>query len=632
MRCLLVIYTLVTIWNSMFSLYAKELPQTYRALTQEDRWLNVSRSLTAEDLKGRIILVDFWTFCCINCMHVIPDLHYLEKKFGNKLTVVGVHSAKFANEKEQENIRAAVLRYEIEHPVVNDSDFRIWHSFGTRAWPTLALINPDGRIAEIYSGEGHREALEEDIGDLIKKYKGKLVESPLPLALEKNKEPEQLLSFPGKLAEARWQGKPALVISDTNHHRVLVARPEGEILFTIGSGKAGLKDGTFAEAQFNQPQGVVTHGNLIYVADTSNHALRRIDLENKRVQTLAGTGQQGYERRVQEKDALSTRLASPWDLAFYPDEKHLVIAMAGTHQLWTYDVQKDTVSVLAGNGAESIEDGAYPGNSLSQPSGLAVYGDTLYFVDSETSSLRMLKGNTITTLIGTGLFDFGYQDGKATQALLQHPLGVYADETGVYIADSYNHAIRRFDPKTKTITTVIGKNGLPAKLAEPNDILKMQDRFYITNTNRHEILTWQENEGEVSTLGIHVPKPAMQAIFADYLPNVGKSRHVEVRSGATLTLELQFSSNWGLNEQAPSHLAIYREDKSLVKAWDLEALKTGKLNFTVPEKGPLTVQAIFYHCEKKEGALCLIKSFNDRVYVTPGGNDTKLTFDLRAAE
>jgi thiol-disulfide isomerase/thioredoxin len=348
-----------------------QITNIHKTLASQTGWLNTSRALTPEDLQGRIILLDFWTFCCINCMHVIPDLQYLENKFGDDLTVIGVHSAKFANERDTENIRSAILRYDIHHPVVNDFDFSIWKKFGVRAWPTFVLINPQGTIEQVYSGEGNRAEVEEDVERLRSTYAGKFVTAKLPIALEQKKNPArmELLQFPGKLAyTADFNGKPMLFVSIVGYDVIQWLNPDGHLEGEIGSHVKGYKDGAANEAQFNSPQGVLYKDGILYIADTNNHALRAYDFKTNKVTTLAGTGKQGYDRTAHNADALTTPLASPWDLAFYPDDKHIAIAMAGTHQLWSYDIEKKTVSVLAGNGRESIDDGRYPFNSLSQPS------------------------------------------------------------------------------------------------------------------------------------------------------------------------------------------------------------------------------------------------------------------------
>ena len=601
----------------------------HRAIASQSSWLNTSRPLKAEDLKGRIILLDFWTYCCINCIHVMPDLAYLEKTFGENLAVIGVHSAKFTNERDTTNIRNAVLRYEIEHPVVNDSDFSIWQNFAVRAWPTFILINPEGKVEETYSGEGNRDQVERDIKVLLRKYAGRGVINtlPLPINLEKNKELENVLNFPSKLTHIPdYKGKPALVISDSSHNRIVLTTMSGIVMETIGSSEQGKEDGDFATATFNRPQGVVYGDGKLYVADTENHLLREIDLATRQVTTIAGTGVQGYERHASRQKALSTSLASPWDLAFYPDNDTLTIAMAGTHQLWTYGIKNKVISVLAGNGQESIDDGSYPFNSLSQPSGMSVHDGKLYFVDSETSSLRVMQDTEIETLIGTGLFDFGYKDGKQGEALLQHSLGVFADETGVYIADSYNHAIRKYDPKTGYLSTLTGngKNGEKdgalslASFSEPNDIERVGDKYYVADTNNHRIRVIDPARQLVYELPITAFAPAPEnPSLVSLLPNTQWLPQSVFKPGEKITFELGMKEGWKINAEAPSYLALFEMKKSgaeLVQDFDTEALAAKKVVF-----GPLKartsyrLQGSLYYCEEKDGAQCLIKSVDSPI-------------------
>jgi thiol-disulfide isomerase/thioredoxin len=177
-------------------------------------WLNTSQPLDLKDLRGKIVVLDFWTYCCINCMHVLPDLKFLEEKYGNQLVVIGVHSAKFDNEKVSQSIRDAIVRYEIQHPVVNDSEMLIWRKFGTRAWPTLALIDPEGKYAGSQSGEGNRELFDNVIGKLVEyhRWKGTLDETPIVFQSEASKVQPTPLRYPGK--GLRRCGRSA-----TLHHR-----------------------------------------------------------------------------------------------------------------------------------------------------------------------------------------------------------------------------------------------------------------------------------------------------------------------------------------------------------------------------------------------------------------------------
>jgi DNA-binding beta-propeller fold protein YncE/thiol-disulfide isomerase/thioredoxin len=593
-------------------------------------WLNTSRPLETQDLQGRIILLDFWTYCCINCMHVIPDLKYLEDKFGSQLTVIGIHSAKFNNEKDSENIRQAILRYSIHHPVVNDRDFSIWNAFGANAWPTFMLINPKGTIQATYSGEGNRAALERDIAGLIKQYDKKINTAPLPIALEAGKQPPSALSFPSKLVYAPdFSGKPAMMVSDSGHNRIVVLGLDGTVLETVGNGDTGHKNGNFEEAQFNHPQGLAYDSGLLYVADTENHLIRVINFNlgaqgfsvGAAVFTIAGTGQQGHERTTHNKAALKTSLSSPWDVAFSPDKKSLIIAMAGTHQLWNYDIDTKTVSVIAGNGRESIDDGRYPGNSLSQPSGLSATPTRLYFVDAETSSLRILDKGQITTLIGTGLFDFGYKDGKKGTARMQHPLGVYADASGVYIADSYNHSIRSYDPATGVLSSLAGhgergnKDGAvaDAEFNEPNDVLRVGDKLYVADTNNNAIRVIDLKSKTVSTLTVKEPQRDRAPEFSKQLPNLAKMAATAIDANTAATVTLQLKTGWHINAEAPSGLALFDmagKKPKAIASFNRDAIRQGKITLPELAKGSFHLQGTLYYCEDKEGSQCLVKSFD----------------------
>src|SRR2546427_4747783 len=315
-------------------------------------WLNTDRPLTLAALKGKVVLLDFWTYCCINCMHIIPDLKRLERKYPNELVVIGVHSAKFANEKETENIRRIILRYEIEHPVVNDADFAIWNAYAVNAWPTRYLIDPAGYIIGRLSGEGGYEALDKAIGDSIAEFRkrGKLNEAPLKLVLERAKIGDLPLAFPGKiLADAK---SDRLFIADSDHNRIVIAKLDGTLLETIGTGAHGADDGSFDRATFFRPQGMALDSDTLYVADTENHLIREVDLKSKTVKTVAGTGRQS--REPEAGMARSTALNSPWDLQLVG--RTLYIAMAGPHQIWRLDLVLREVSVFAGSGREGRHD------------------------------------------------------------------------------------------------------------------------------------------------------------------------------------------------------------------------------------------------------------------------------------
>jgi thiol-disulfide isomerase/thioredoxin len=433
-------------------------------------WLNTGgKALTLADLRGKILILDFWTFCCINCLHVLDELRPLEEKYGDAIVVIGVHSPKFEHERDPEALAAAVERYGVHHPVVDDGDMHVWQQYAAKAWPTLAVVDPEGYLVASMAGEGHAEGLARLIDELITKHEangtlhrgdGPYVPPPAP---------ENLLRFPGKVIELPGGN---LLVSDSARHSLVELTPDGETpVRRIGSGVRG--------EPFSEPQGLVllprqvaeVAGYDVVVADTVHHQLRGFNVKTGEVTLVAGSGRP-WRSAVDDHahDALAADLSSPWDLAWFDDL--VIIAMAGIHQLWWFDPIKRTVGVYAGTTVEALRDGPIPDVWMAQPSGLSVSSnqERLWIADSETSALRYVEGGVMHTAVGQGLFDFGHVDGPAGEALFQHPLGVAALADGsVLVADTYNGAVRRFDPASDEVSTV------DSGLAEPSDVLALGD-------------------------------------------------------------------------------------------------------------------------------------------------------------
>src|SRR6266540_5243752 len=374
-------------------------------------WLNTDKPLSLAALKGKIVLLDFWTYGCINCMHIFPYLKNLEQKYANQLVIISVHSGKYENEKDTENIRRVILRYELEHPVYNDADFAVWRAYKVNAWPTRVLIDPAGNIVGAVAGEGNYEQFDRVIARVAEDFRkrGELNEQPLKLALERAKVGDLPLAFPGKvLADAKGD---RLFIADSNHNRIVVTKLDGSFIETIGTGAVGSADGAFNNASFYRPQGLALDGDSIYVADTENHFIRRVDLKTKTVQTVAGTGQQARDY-FRQGPARTIELSSPWDLQLV--DRQLYITMAGSHQIWKLDLDKQEVSTFAGSGREARQDGPLLEAGFAQPSGITSDGKMLYIADSESNIIRaidMVSGR-VETLVGGDLFDFGDVDGQ----------------------------------------------------------------------------------------------------------------------------------------------------------------------------------------------------------------------------
>ena len=475
-------------------------------------WLNTPAPLSLKALSGKVVLLDFWSSCCINCQHILPQLRKLEERFASELVVVGVHAGKFPAEEETFNIQQAVMRHDIRHPVVNDRDFLLWRAYATRAWPTVVLISPEGRVIGRHSGEFNADALTGMIAAVIAEYdaQGKIDRAPLPVALERHKQVDAVLSFPsGILADT---SRTRLFVADTEHHRVLhFGLKDGRIRMAYGSGEPGLQDGPPNQARFRSPRGLALWEDTLYVADTGNHAIRRIDLHAGTVTTVAGTGEQA-QPWPQEGPARAGALNSPWDLCLVNDD--LYIAMAGSHQLWRLELAAGMLRLFAGDGREALMDGPRRTARLAQPSGITSDGRQLWFVDSETSSLRSVPLPSISseggvrTHIGLGLFDFGDVDGARPEARLQHPLGVRASGGKIYLVDSYNHKIKMYEPEARAVRRFSGSgepglfDGEPQEAAywEPGALAVAGELLYVADTNNHAVRLVHRESGQVRTL------------------------------------------------------------------------------------------------------------------------------------
>jgi thiol-disulfide isomerase/thioredoxin len=444
-------------------------------------WLNTGgKELRLADFRGRFLLLDFWTFCCVNCLHVLDELRPLEEKYAGELVVVGVHSPKFVHEADPDALAAAVERYEVAHPVLDDPELTTWQAYTARAWPTLVLVDPEGYVVAQYAGEGHEHALDALVAELREEHlvKGTLQPGESPY-VPPTPEPHDL-RFPSKAIRLPEGG---FLVADAGHHQVVELAADAEtVVRRIGSGERGRADGEPDVAELNEPNGLTALppqvarevGYDVVVADTVNHLLRGVSLATGEVTTLAGDGSQWMQGDG------TTSLSSPWDVVWWQDR--VWVAMAGIHQLWTFDPRSGEVEVAAGTTNEGLLDGPLPEAWFAQTSGFAVDGDRLWVADSETSSLRYLEDGVVHTAVGKGLFDFGFQDGPADEALLQHPLSVTALPDGsVAVSDTYNGAVRRFDPATQELTTIA------TDLVEPSGALVDGEHLVVVESAAHRL-------------------------------------------------------------------------------------------------------------------------------------------------
>ncbi len=571
-------------------------------------WLNTDVPLSIRQLRGKVVLLDFWTYCCINCMHVVEDLKRLERKYSDELVVIGVHSAKFDAEKDTDRIRQAVLRHGIEHPVVNDRDMRVWQSYSVRAWPSLLLIDPRGKVFGSHSGEQVYDLFDQVIAQMIEHYDalGELRRGAVETGSETRQVPDSVLSFPGKvLADAEGD---RLFIADTNHHRIVVASlDDGSVLDVIGSGMPGLADGEAREARFLRPHGMARSGDSLFVADTGNHAIRLVDLSGRSVTTIAGDGHQDTEWIGSPGPLDGRRLNSPWDLELAHGV--LFVAMAGSHQIFGIDLEGGYIAVHAGSGREDHVDGPLMAAALAQPSGLATDGECLFVADSEISSVRAVsldpRGGHVRTVVGQGLFDFGDVDGVGADVRLQHPLDVEFVDGTVYVADTYNNKIKAISvPSCRTATLAGG--GLPgcndgpsadARFNEPGGITHAGGTLYVADTNNHSIRAVDVKTGTVSAWPLRdIAQLAPRAVETTELPEAA------VRPGpVAIRVCVDLPEGHVFSPDADSGIAIRCDERTF------PATLRGGVAEAVLELASnqmLRIETVAYYCSDRNGA-CL---------------------------
>lgn len=510
------------------------------------------------------------------------------------------------------------MRLGIDHPVVNDTGFQIWDSYAVRAWPTLVLIDPHGRVAAETSGEVLAEELAEDIVQLIQLNADLIDRTPLDLQAENSGPAERFLNFPAKLLLAPGG---FLFIADSGHHRILQVQLDleqkngfaGEVVRVFGSGTAGLADGPHNEARFNHPHGLALRGSVqdgtLYVADTENHAVRAVDLLRGTVRTAAGNGKKAHGSFALGKPT-ETPLRSPWALVSF--DRYLFIAMAGSHQIWVL-IDEEQIGPFAGTGAEALVDGPVAQASFNQPSDLAFGMGHLFVADAEASAIRAISLGEETqtmTLVGQGLFEYGDRDGEGAEVRLQHPTGLALDENLLYIADTYNNKIKTLDPTTGRVETIISSSDEAeqagsfrnAGLFEPEGIQVREGKIYIADTNNHRVVA--------ADLDVHQLEP-LELRGLDHLV-VGAVSEQRARLDALvmqpgqglIELEIALPPGYKLNPESPVEVQVG------------EASERRLLSFTpdTPVIIPVEVQgdrellldvAIMY-CEETQPTYCLI--------------------------
>lgn len=472
---------------------APELPDTLE-------WINTEKSVKLADCLGKIILLNFWTSGNINCIHMLEDLRFLCNKYRDNLVVIGIHSSKLPHDLQTDNVQKSVSRLHIKHPVAHDKSERVCQKYGIKAWPSIVFIDAEGHVIGRLSGEGRRRQMDELIQKYIVIAEQNHVLNGMPLVFKIKQVAFSVLHFPGKIVATPSQ----IFVSDSGHNRVLEINHQGRISKVYGSGGAGLLDGVGEEAAFNNPQGLTLVNNTLYVADSGNHAIRRINLHSREVLTVIGDGFQGSLTEQMATDPAGISLCSPWDVS-YSDGK-LYIAMAGTHQLWMLDLTENRLSRFSGSGCVDLTDGKAEEAAFAQPFDLALDEYKMYICDATSSAIRLVRlpSGQVSTLIGQGLSRWGDHDGGLKQALLQHPQSIALDRVKqlLYVADTYNNKIKMINLRLNSIFSLDVDDGLDS----PGGISLCGNTLWVANTNSHEIMKINLVNHEIEVLELNEPE------------------------------------------------------------------------------------------------------------------------------
>lgn len=660
---LLLTSVIVVIWflsslffNIFYSAKYKNADLKKLISSEQENWFNLTRSLEIEDLEDRIIVVYFWSSSCTNCFESMAKIKDLQKEYGNKILILGVHSPIFPSEKDYTTVKKSILRHDITHPVLNDPNRRIWSNFKASSWPTFYVINPYGVIKKTFVGKDELENLENFIASQVKKYKFQISRNSLPILLEKHNNIGNVLTFPTKLAYAnslsiKGRQLPVIFVANTNQNSIIVSSLTGETLLKIGNGKEGFVDGSFDGASFNSPQGLLYADQKLYVADTANHAIRLINFKDGKVQTIIGTGARGGEIHETDGEAKTISLASPTDLEFFPDENNIVISNSGSNQILLYNLGEQNISVFAGSGEEGIADGKYPDNSLAQTQDMAVYNNKLYFVDALSSSLRVVsEDGDVKTLssplasISDKVKSVNFETNKLLDKkefsgnYLQSPRAITVDDTGVYITDSLNNKLKKYDFTSNQIKDLVGGKrgdelGLKTNFDEPSGILAVVDRFYISDTNNNRLVMINRSNFESELFNIMPPLKLHKEGFLQYLPNLENQSSITLKSESEINIKINLEQGWKINEIGPSflNLLVIKENNQadLLANFDWNVIKNLQLKLPkLEDNKEYVLQGKIYYCKDAKNSLCYIKSYDQKIIVKAGENASTIEIKL----
>lgn len=632
---IIVIWALFSIISNLFYATTFRVADVNKIIIKDNqnKWFNVSRPLEVDDFKNRLIIVHFWTYGCSNCAYGINEIKKLEEEFGDRLTVIGVHSAKFKDEKDYNAIKKAITRFDINHPVVTDYNLDIWKNFKINEWPTYLLIDPNGRLIKKYNSVDLEKMIKKT-KKMLSKYKFQISKDKMPTILEKDNNIAHILRFPTKIKyienfSYKDNKSSVLVISNSSQNNLIISSLSGKIILKVGSGKRGLKDGSLEDASFNSPQGVLYDGNLLYIADTGNNSIRAVDFNQNLVKTIIGDGANGYI--LEDANSSSqVSLSLPTDLEFFPDKNHILISNSGSNQILSYSLLDQLVYPFIGNGDISFKAGKFSDNSVGQISDMTVYNNKLYFIDSYNSVLAVSNSE--------GEVEVLLDEKNENNSLIQNPKSLYVDDTGIYITNTIANNIVKYDFNSNKVKNFIGSSrgedvGTKTKFDEPQGITAAFDKLYVSDTNNNRVLIVSRNGTYSELLDIIPPLKLTKEGFLEYLPNVEQISPVNLASNNEILVGIILNRGWKINEQGPSFINLLEitdsKKANLIASYDWNAVLAKQFRLPKMKEGQdYILQGKIYYCKTAKNSLCYIKNYEQKISVNEKNNIKQFNIEL----
>lgn len=577
--------------------------------------INLSRYLKDEDLKSKIIVLAFYNDECAQCIKDIAKLQNIKVEHGNKVAIIGIYRKLKDDSTDHKKLKKIVLRSDIDFAVVVDKKGVIFNGFLTsNSYPRYVAIDPRGVVMDVANIDDLSA-----IKQVAKKFSSKINASPLPISLERNNIVQNVLSFPSKIDYAKkfkyqsYQGE-AFFVSNSGSANIVAFKRSGQIIERIGSKNSGFLDSDIKRSKFKSPTGLLFNKNVLYVADTLNHAIRKVDFKKNKVVTLIGDGQPGQKIESGEFFANQVQLNMPSDIEFFPDSKNLVIVNSGTGQMLKFNLKSEKIEVVAEDIGRDVKD-------------ISSHNKKLYFVDANDSSLKVANSKFKVSKIFGG--DHGYQSGKSKSSKMNHPTAVFANRNGVYVADKLNHKIRKYQPSNKIVKTIFGgaagqQLGEESRFSEPDGLIIVKNHLFVVDSNNNRIVDIDFRTMKSRLLDVIPAMKLPREGFLEYLPNLEKLDLAKVKSGYSVPLKVNFEKGWKINEKGPSFLNLLqivgKNSANLVKTYDWNMIKDNVVFLPKLKSGKkYVIQGTIYYCEDKKNSLCFISSYEQEVRASNDG-------------